>query len=162
MLQLDYQKRPSVQALTDDLTIVLSTLSGSFPIDILLETDLLGTDGPLKPPIPRWDDIFPPATFNQHIALFERYKKISATRNLLLGPEHPTSIRSACRLAWASLHRSWLLIDDGENVDELFIELVGKHEKIFGEYHVETLAIKQEGAYCSICRVRVFGRCVKY
>lgn len=147
MLQRDYQKRPSAQALAEDFVTLITMLNPSieeanipFPVS---EDYMLGADGPLNQAMARWDDIFLPGSYEQHTAMFERYKRISKTRNLLLGHDHPASLWSASRLAWSSLHRAHLAFDDSGDSHELFKDLLTRYERALGEDHLETLAIKQ-------------------
>src|SRR5437667_12868831 len=49
--------------------------------------------------------LFAVGTFEQHTAALERYERIFATRQKLLGERHPGTLWSATRLAWASLHQ---------------------------------------------------------
>ena len=146
MLQRDHQKRPSAKELIDHLAAVMTTFVPSIAGKVFVfvaEVDMIGTDGPLLLATPRWDDLFLPGGFEQHTAMFQRYRRISATRNLLLGPEHPASLWSTSRLAWSHMHRSHFLFEDYGGSYGLFKDLLERHELAFGPLDLKTFAIKQ-------------------
>jgi len=124
MLEPQYTNRPPARRLVERLLRCLSCISDEeSPVNDLSDC-VIGTDGPMSPALPRWDDLFLPG--EQHSAMFERYRRVSKARDTVLGKYHPASIWSASRVAWGTFYRSKERITVVPHVKTLFEALADR------------------------------------
>ena len=147
MLQREHQHRPTAKSVVRDFSSLLSAACDLpekklIPFSFICKNTMLGTDGPLRDGIIRWEDIFVPGTFRQSKAMYERYQRIYDTRNKILGTEHPASRWSALRLAWATFYFK------DQYSSERILKRVLKKELEYEDVHQRTLPIRTALAQC--------------
>jgi hypothetical protein len=141
MLQREHQHRHTVKSMVRNFSSLLSVACDLpekklIPFSFICKNTMLGTDGPLRDGIIRWEDIFVPGNSK---AMNKRYQRIYNTRNKILGTEQPVSRWSALRLAWA--------IKDQYSSERILKRLL-KKEPEYENAHQRTLAIMTALAQC--------------
>ena len=136
MLQKDHQLRPSAQSMAERIGDLVHVLAPSVIHDDVVSwvwsSNSLGCDGPPMQNFPRWDDLFAVGAFEQHTAQLERYERIFATRQKLLGQSHAATLWSAVNLIWAYLHQR-----EYKQAERLLQEIGAHHGTILSSSSVD-------------------------
>ena len=146
MLEIEFQKRPSVDQLCQRLAELVAVLTPPVndpttsrittdPTALLHSENMLGTDMPSGMSSIHWSDIFAPGNFEQHERSLQRYKRLLATRRVLLGNEHPYTVWSMICFAYANQ----FLSNDHEATVKVFEEISLIQKSLLGEEHPVTL-----------------------
>ena len=108
MLQKEPHRRPSAKELDTKLGRLFNAMCPDIKFkpnqQWISKNKMLGTDGPMRDGVIRWDDVFGAGTFENIKEKYNRYQRIYETRSEILGSKHTATRWSAARLAWAAFY----------------------------------------------------------
>lgn len=144
MLQKEPHRRPSAKELDTKLGRLFNAMCPDIKFkqnqQWISKKAILGTDGPMRDKVIRWDDVFGAGTFENIKEKYNRYQRIYENRSKILGSKHTATRWSAARLAWAAFY--WGHVFQAEKLFKGLIEVTSILEKR------RLLALKYELGQC--------------